>query len=166
MIKKKDLLLFIILCLDPATEIPIPSKCLGTVWKPQRISHTNKWRVRLLLNCSPTDGSLGHSFITALLEKNSLQLSEGVSSTFKYPWSASLLQAATGLPRSLWNRSDRNNKGRSGRRPQEALMKVQPDFTCMRQVFVYPVLKNIMWCGVPQMTKLCSLCDSELALLC
>lgn len=69
-------------------------------------------------------GSQFHHGTAGLLEKSSLWLSEGVPSTPKRPWSASLLQAAIGLLRGLRHRSDRIDKGGSGRRPQEAWMGV------------------------------------------
>lgn len=75
-----------------------------------------------LLPHRPGPGSQLHHGAAGLLQKSSPCLSEGVSSTqiSLICLSPSLLQAATGLLRSLWSRSDRNNKGRSGRRSQEA----------------------------------------------
>lgn len=64
---------------------------------------------------------------------------EVVSSIPKYPWSASLLQTSTGLLRSLQNRSDRNNKGKSVRRLQEDRWRFNHTSPAYTRLFVCPV---------------------------
>lgn len=126
-------------------KILIPSWQSGPVWKPQRRSHApTKSEAATELDFQ----WLGFGArLLGCLRKTCFSSLEIVSSIPKYPSIClSLHQTPTGLPRSLQNRSDRNNKGWVWKETAGGLMKVQPHFTCIHQIIcLFCTLFFVMW---------------------